>query len=208
MSRPTPVEIAFFYDYGSPFSYLTDTQLGALAVRTGACVVYRPMLLGAVLGETGNSSPMSVPAKARYAAHDLARWAARYGVPIAPNRFFPFSTLALMRGAIAALRAGCFAAYHENVFRGLWVSGLNLADSAVLRETLARGGLDADHLLTLSAMTEVKEALRADTAEAVARGVFGAPTFFVGEQMFWGNDRLAWVEAECMRLGAATGTTP
>src|SRR2546427_6626147 len=108
-------QVDFFFDYGSPVSYLADTQLTALAQRTGATVVYRPMLLGAVLKETGNASPVTVPAKGRYMGVELQRWAGHYGVPFAANRFFPINTLRLMRGAVAAQREGCFAEYHRAI---------------------------------------------------------------------------------------------
>src|SRR5436190_154578 len=117
-------QVEFFFDYGSPFSYLADTQLAALAQRTGATVVYRPMLLGAVLKETGNASPMTVPAKGRYMGVELRRWAKHYGVPFAANKFFPINTLRLMRGAVAAQQAGCFAGYHRAIYPAFWVDGV------------------------------------------------------------------------------------
>ena len=187
-------QVEFFFDYGSPFSYLADTQLAPLAQRTGATVVYRPMLLGAVLKETGNASPMTVPAKGRYMGVELQRWATRYGVPFATNRFFPINTMRLMRGAVAAQQAGCFAEYHRTIYPAFWVESVNLGEQDVIRSVLGKAGLDADLILARIEEPGVKEQLRLDTDEAVRRGVFGAPTFFVGEEMFWGNDRLMFVE--------------
>jgi len=187
-------QVEFFFDYGSPFSYLADTQLAPLAQRTGATVVYRPMLLGAVLKETGNASPMTVPAKGRYMGVELQRWATRYGVPFATNRFFPINTMRLMRGAVAAQQAGCFAEYHRTIYPAFWVESVNLGEQDVIRSVLGKAGLDADLILARIEEPNVKEQLRLDTDEAVRRGVFGAPTFFVGEEMFWGNDRLMFVE--------------
>jgi 2-hydroxychromene-2-carboxylate isomerase len=187
-------ELEFFFDYGSPFSYLADSQLEGLAERTGAVVSYRPMLLGGVFKETGNSSPISIEAKRKYMNADLERWAKHYGVPALHNQHFPINTIRLMRGAIAAQRSGVFAAYHRAIFDAFWRDGLNLGDAAVVRGVLERAGLDAVRLAAASEEHAVKDALRVATETAVARGAFGAPTFFVGDQMFWGNDRLLFVE--------------
>lgn len=192
-------QVEFFFDYGSPFSYLADTQLAPLAQRTGATVVYRPMLLGAVLKETGNASPMAVPAKGRYMGIELQRWATHYDVPFAANRFFPINTMRLMRGAVAAQQAGCFAEYHRVIYPAFWVESANLGEQDVIRSVLVKAGLNADLLLSRIEEPSVKEQLRLNTDEAVRRGVFGAPTFFVGEEMFWGNDRLMFVEKALMR---------
>ncbi len=183
-------QIEFFFDYGSPFSYLADTQLPAIAKRTGAGIAYRPILLGAIFKATGNASPIAVPAKGKYMGADLERWAKAYGVPMRMNPHFPINTLRLMRGAIAAQLAGCFPAYHAAMYPAFWVEGQNLRDDAVLCALLDRVNLDRAALDT----DEAKNILRANTDEAVARGAFGAPTFFVGDDMFWGNDRLDFVE--------------
>jgi 2-hydroxychromene-2-carboxylate isomerase len=187
-------DLEFFFDYGSPFSYLADTQLERLAERTGARVIYRPMLLGGVFKETGNSSPIAIEAKRKYMMADLSRWAKHYGLPAPNNPHFPINTIRLMRGAVAAERSGVFAAYHRAVFDAFWRDGLNLGDAAVVREVLARADLDAERLAAASEEHAVKDALRMATEAVVARGAFGAPTFFVGDQMFWGNDRLLFVE--------------
>jgi 2-hydroxychromene-2-carboxylate isomerase len=192
-------QVEFFFDYGSPFSYLADTQLAALERRTGATVVYRPMLLGAVLKETGNASPITVPAKGRYMGVELHRWARRYGVPFAANKFFPINTMRLMRGAVAAQHADCFAEYHRAIYPAFWVDSTNLGEPGVIRAVLDKAGLNADLILARIEEPDVKEQLRLNTEEAVRRGVFGAPTFFVGEEMFWGNDRLMFVEEALTR---------
>jgi 2-hydroxychromene-2-carboxylate isomerase len=187
-------ELEFFFDYGSPFSYLADTQLKGLAERTGARVAYRPMLLGGVFKETGNSSPIAIEAKRKYMNADLERWAKHYGVPPLHNAHFPINTIRLMRGAVAAERLGVFAAYHRAIYDAFWRDGLNLGDAAVMCGVLERAGLDAQRIAAVSEEHAVKDALRVSTESAVARGAFGAPTFFVGDQMFWGNDRLMFVE--------------
>ena len=196
--------LEFFFDYGSPFSYLADTQLPALLARTGADATLRPMLLGGVFKATGNRSPAQEPveAKRRYAALELRRTVARLGVPFRANPHFPIDTLTLMRAAVAARRAGCFAAFHRAVFPAFWAEGLDLGDTGVLAARLDAAGLDGPRLLSLTRDPDVKAELRATTDEAVARGVFGAPTFFVGPEMFFGCDRLQAVE---QALRAAAG---
>jgi 2-hydroxychromene-2-carboxylate isomerase len=157
-------------------------------------VIYRPMLLGGVFKETGNSSPIAIEAKRKYSNIDLARWAKHYGVAALHNAHFPMNTIRLMRGAIAAEHLGVFPAYHRAIYDAFWRDGLNLGDAAVVREVLQRAGLDAERIAAASEEPAVKDALRVSTETAVARGAFGAPTFFVGDQMFWGNDRLMFVE--------------
>jgi len=186
--------LEFFYDYVSPYSFLADSQLAGLAERTGAEIVYRPFLLGGVMQATGNSPPIGVPAKGAYMAVDLQRWCAEYGVQIAPNPHFPVNTITAMRGALVTLKEGGFPAYHEALFRSVWCDGLNVADADVLRGVLEKAGLDAAAILARCSAPETKEALKASTAEAVRRGAFGAPTLFVGDEMFFGNDRLQFVE--------------
>ncbi|MCO7513837.1 2-hydroxychromene-2-carboxylate isomerase [Pseudomonas guariconensis] len=193
--------VEFFFDLGSPASYLAWTQLPTLCTRHGATLRYRPMLLGGVFQATGNASPVMVPAKGRYMFDDLKRFADRYGVPFGLPPGFPVNTLTLMRGAIGIqLRAPeRFEALLEVLFNGLWVHRRNLGEAAVLDETLEQGGFDPAVFHALVAQAEVKEALKRATEEAVARGVFGAPTCFVGERMFFGQDRLDFVEEALAR---------
>ncbi len=192
---PMHKQVEFFFDVGSPTSYLAWTQLPALCERAGAALVYRPMLLGGVFQATGNASPMNVPAKARYMEADMARHVRRNGVPFLMNPHFPVNTLALMRGAAGAqLRAPeRFDAYLRSVFQAMWVEGLNLNDPVIVAQALGAAGFDAAEEMGWEGDAEVKAALRATTEEAVARGVFGAPTMFVGSEMFFGQDRLEFV---------------
>jgi 2-hydroxychromene-2-carboxylate isomerase len=187
--------VEYFFDFGSPTSYLASTQLPRIAAEAGAELVWRPMLLGGVFKATGNASPAAVPAKAAWMNDDLARWARRYGVPYRANPHFPVNTLTLMRGATAMQwrRPADFLRYVEVVHRGLWQSAANLGDPAVLAETLASAGFDPAEFSALVADAEVKARLIATTEEAVARGVFGAPSVFVGDAMFFGQDRLDFV---------------
>ncbi|MBT8769346.1 2-hydroxychromene-2-carboxylate isomerase [Metapseudomonas boanensis] len=187
--------IEFFFDLGSPASYLAWTQLPAICARSNATLRYRPMLLGGVFQATGNASPIAVPAKGRYSMIDLQRFATRYGVPLVFNPYFPINTLTLMRGAIGIQlhQPERFEAYLDTMFKALWQDKRNLGDPAVLVQTLEAAGFDPQTVLALVGNQEVKDALKAATAEAVKRGVFGAPTCFVGDEMFFGQDRLDFV---------------
>ena len=187
--------VEFFFDVGSPTSYLATKQLPKIAAACGASIAWRPMLLGGVFKATGNASPVSVPAKGRWMNEDIARWAKRYGVPFAFNPHFPINTLTLMRGAtgLQMRRPAELPRYLDVVERAMWETPKNLGDPAVLAATLAEAGFDADEFVALAADPEVKAKLVATTEEAVARGVFGAPTFFVGDAMFFGQDRLDFV---------------
>jgi len=194
--------VEYFFDVGSPTAYLAWTQLPKIAAETGAAIAWRPMLLGGVFKATGNTSPVTVPAKGRWMNEDIARWARRYGVPFAFNPHFPINTLPLMRGATALQmrRPADFLRYLDAVERAMWEAPRNLGDPAVLAATLAEAGFDADELVALTGDPEVKAKLVATTEEAVARGVFGAPTFFVGDAMFFGQDRLEFVREALLEV--------
>ncbi|WP_435606723.1 2-hydroxychromene-2-carboxylate isomerase [Pseudomonas knackmussii] len=187
--------VEFYFDFGSPTSYLAFTQLPGICAEAGAELVYRPVLLGGVFQATGNASPIAVPAKGRYTLIDMQRFARRYGVPMKMNPFFPINTLQLMRAAtgVQMRQPERFAALLDCVFKGMWVDALNLGDPAVLGRVLAEAGFDPQALLALTADQEVKDALKANTEAAIKRGMFGAPTMFVGNEMFFGQDRLDFV---------------
>ena len=192
----TGKSVDFYFDVGSPAAYLSWTQLPQLAQETGARVELKPMLLGGVFQATSNHSPMTVPAKGRYMMTDLQRFATRYGVPFSHNPFFPINTLMLMRGATGMqMRDGArLTPYVDAVFRAIWVDAKDMNDPAVVGAVLHAAGFDPQAVLTLTADPQVKEQLKADTQEAVSRGVFGAPTFFVDGRMYWGQDRLDFVK--------------
>lgn len=187
--------VEFFFDVGSPTSYLAWTQLPSLCEQAGAELVYRPTLLGGVFQATGNVSPANVAAKGRYMDADMARYARRYGVPLAVNPFFPINTLMLMR-AITGAQMRAPERLHDfltGAFKAIWIDGLDLNDPAITAQALGRAGFDTAQVMSWVNDAEIKAALRATTEEAVARGVFGAPTMFVGSQMFFGQDRLEFV---------------
>jgi 2-hydroxychromene-2-carboxylate isomerase len=186
--------LEYYFDYASPYSYLADSRLPALVERTGAEIIYRPVLLGAVVVESKNTPPPSVPAKARHLPVDLGRWARRYGLAFGLNGHFPMNSVRSLRAALVLLEEGGFRPYHDAMFRAVWAEGANAADPVVVGEVAARAGLDAAHLLERIEEPAIKERLKADTACVVERGAFGLPTFFVGDEMFFGNDRLEFVQ--------------
>jgi 2-hydroxychromene-2-carboxylate isomerase len=185
----------FFFDFGSPTAYLAWTQLPGICAAAGADLAYRPMLLGGVFQATGNASPVSVPAKGKYMLADMARFARRYGVPMRFNPHFPINTLLLMRAAVGVQSRlpERFVDYVKAVYEATWVEARNMGDLATVTEVLENARLDAKAILSLASESAVKEALKNNTDEAVRRGAFGAPTMFVGQEMFFGQDRLDFV---------------
>ncbi|CAN5766162.1 2-hydroxychromene-2-carboxylate isomerase [soil metagenome] len=191
----TDKTIEFYFDFGSPAAYLAATQLPHIAADTGAALVWKPMLLGGVFQATGNHSPADIKPKGPYMNADLKRFAKRYGVPFAHNPHFPINTLLLMRGAtgLQMQQPDRFAQYAEAVFQAIWVDGMNMNDPATVGGVLQAAGFDAAELMALANAQATKDQLKIATQEAVSRGVFGAPTMFVGDEMFWGQDRLDFV---------------
>jgi 2-hydroxychromene-2-carboxylate isomerase len=187
--------VDFFFDVGSPASYLAWTQLPGMCASHGAELVYRPMLLGGVYQATGNSSPVTIPLKARYWQLDYERHARRYGVPLNENVHFPIITLFLMRAVtgIQLRRPEQLQQLLGCVFKALWVDALNLNDPQLTADILKAGGFDPAEIERLAQDPETKAALKATTDEAVKRGVFGAPTIFVGDQIFFGQDRMDFI---------------
>ncbi|MBQ0743717.1 MAG: 2-hydroxychromene-2-carboxylate isomerase [Pseudomonas sp.] len=188
-------KLEFFFDVGSPATYLAWTQLPELASRTGADIIWRPMLLGGVFQATGNSSPATVEAKGNYTRKDFQRYAQRYGVTLNHNPYFPINTLQLMRGATAFLGTDDFDRYLKAIFTAIWVDEQDMNQPEVVGKVLAKAGFDPTAVLQRISDPQVKEQLKVTTTEAVERGVFGAPTFFVNDEMFFGQDRLEFVEA-------------
>ena len=187
--------LEFHFDFGSPASYLAYTQVPRIAAETGTTLVWHPMLLGGVFKATGNASPATVPAKGRWMNADLPRWARRWGVPFARNPHFPINTLTLMRGAVGLLMRNPddFKRYADVIFHTMWVQPRNLGDAAELAAVLTATGFDAEAFMALVGDAQVKAQLVANTEASVARGVFGAPTCFVGDTLFFGQDRLDFV---------------
>jgi len=195
------VNAEFHFDFGSPNAYLAHLVLPSIERRTGVRFGYVPVLLGGVFKATGNVSPAvsnaGVKNKGEYGALEMRRFLARHGITrFSMNPFFPVNTLAIMRGAVAAKRVGCFERYVDEVYRHMWADPKKMDDPTVIRAALAESGLPADALLALTGDAEVKQELLANTERSVARGTFGSPTFFVGDEIFFGKDRLRDVEEE------------
>jgi 2-hydroxychromene-2-carboxylate isomerase len=196
--------LEFLFDFASLNCWLAYRALPPLLARTGASLAIEPVLLGGIFKATGNQSPATafahIKGKLDYENLEIARFVARHGLTeFRWNPHFPVNTLTLMRGFVAARAAGVGDAYLEAGLQGLWQEGLNLADPTVLSARLDRAGLDGAGLLARTQAPEVKAALVAATERAVARGVFGLPTFFVGAEMFFGKERLAQIEDELSR---------
>jgi 2-hydroxychromene-2-carboxylate isomerase len=189
--------VEFLFDVGSPYSYLAYHALPTIARNKGASIVWTPVLLGGIFHATGNHSPVEVPAKGQHLTVDLLRWAKHYGVNYTPNPSFPINTLALMRGAVAMQMRGEeeFQRYLASVFSAMFEVPRNLNQPSDVADMLTSVGFDPAEVMALVSTPAVKEKLKANTEQAVARGVFGAPTFFVGTEMFWGQDRLLFVDA-------------
>lgn len=189
--------VEFLFDFGSPYTYLAYHQLPKIAQAAGAQVIWRPVLLGGIFQATGNKSPIEVPAKGRYAFIDLQRWAQAYGVSFQMNPHFPINTLALMRGAVAMqMRAEeAFHRYLAAIFSAMFEKPRNLNVPSELGGVLTEAGFDPHEFMELIGRQDIKDKLKANTDDAVARGVFGVPTFFVASEMFWGQDRLDFVAA-------------
>jgi 2-hydroxychromene-2-carboxylate isomerase len=194
-------QVELYFDFGSPTAYLAYTQLPKIARQCGAELVWRPMLLGGVFKATGNQSPVLIEAKGRWMWGDMERWARRYGVELLKNPYFIINTLTLMRGAVGyqMREPERFPRYVDVMFHAMWVDGANLGDAGVVARTLKDAGFDTAAFTSMVGDAEVKSKLIAATEEAVRRGVFGAPTMFVGGEMFFGQDRLEFVREALAR---------
>jgi len=191
----------FDFDFGSPNAYLAHLVIPGIEKRTGVAFRYVPVLLGGVFKATGNVSPAislrGIKNKPEYEALELRRFIARHGIErFARNPHFPVNTLQIMRGAVAARHLGCFPRYVDEVYRHMWAEPKKMDEPEVIRAALVESGLPADELVARAADPDVKQELLANTERAVARGVFGSPSFFVGDALFFGKDRLREVEEE------------
>ena len=195
-------EIEFFFDIGSSYSYLASTQMPGIAERSGVPVRWRPFLLGAVFKATGNEMPARLPAKAKWMLHDMTLWAHHYGIPLRMPSRFPLNTLRTQRALAAAERlagATSVPAFATALFRAYWCDDQDISTDAVITAAASAALLNAPTIVAAIDAQETKDLLRATTDEAVKRGAFGAPALFVGDALFWGNDRLPLLESYLKR---------
>ncbi|HEX4870692.1 MAG TPA: 2-hydroxychromene-2-carboxylate isomerase [Nevskiaceae bacterium] len=185
--------VEFFWDPASPYTYLAATQIEALAARHGARVQWKPFLIGKAFEATGNKMPATVPAKAQYMFKDLQLWSRHYQVPFRFPKQFPINGITAMRMA-CALPEAAVGAFALAVMRAYWAEGADITQNEVLQALAGGLGHDGPALLARTQEPEVKERLKTNTEEAIRRGAFGAPSLFVGERLFWGNDRLGLLE--------------
>ena len=200
--------VQFHFDFGSPNAYFSHKVIPGIEARTGARFEYVPVLLGGVFKLTGNRSPaetlVGIKNKPEYERLETERFVRRHGITAyRHNPNFPVNTLQIMRGAVAAQVAGVFVPYVDAVYADMWENGQKMDDPEVLRARLDAAGLPTAELIRLSQTDEVKGTLLKNTEASVARGTFGSPTFFVGEEIFFGKDRLREVEEAIQGRAAA-----
>lgn len=191
-------QIVFYFDLGSPYSFVGFHRIQQIAQQYQAEIVWKPMLLGGVFKATGNNSPMAVPAKARYSMIDLGRWSKLWNIPVQMNPYFPINTLNLMRiiTAVQIYQPENFQKVLNGLFDAMFGNPRNLNDINELANVTQKLDLEVPQVQAWLADEQVKAQLKSVTDEAIERGVFGAPTWFVGDEMFWGVDHLHFLEME------------
>jgi 2-hydroxychromene-2-carboxylate isomerase len=194
-----PLKVEFLFDFGSPNAYLAELVLPGIERRTGVKFEYVPILLGGIFKATGNVSPFDslrgIKNKPEYQALETRRFIRRHdATKFQQNPFFPVNTLMLMRGAVAARFEGMFESYFRAAYHHMWEEPKKMDDLETFRNAFISSGIDIDRLIARAQQDDVKKGLIDRTADAVNRGVFGSPTFFVGKEMFFGKDQLRDVE--------------
>ena len=188
--------VEFYFDLGSPYSYLAYYRLLQIAEQQEIQIVYKPILLGGVFKATGNRSPIEIPVKGAYSILDMRRWAEYYQIPMQMNPHFPMNTLTLMRilTGVQLLHLEKFEQVLKLLFDAMFGTPQNLNEPTVLAEVLKPSGFSVEDIMSMVQSDVVKQKLITETEQAILRGIFGAPTFFVGDEMYWGQDRLHFVE--------------
>ncbi len=190
--------VEFLYDFVSAPSYIAWTQLDEIAREASAQVTMTPVFCAGIFKDIGNPGPLALPAKRAWYAHDLELWARKRGVAMHRNPFAPIRSLPLMRGVIVAEERGERDRYMKTIWNAIWLDSKNMSDPGIVNETLEAAGLDVEGYAKGIEREDVKAKLRDSTQDAIRRGVFGVPTFFVGNELFFGQDRLEFV---CEALG-------
>ncbi len=187
-------KVEFYYDFSSPYTYIASTRIEKICEDNGAELEWKPMLLGGLFNDTGVKPAKEIENKFAYIKQDTKDSAKRYGVEFHFPEVFPLNSVKTMRGAFAATEKGKLAEYNHEMFRLYWTGGKDLSKDDVLREAVAGIGIDPDWFMARIGEQDIKDRLREETSKAAARGAFGAPTIFIGDKMFWGNDRLDFVD--------------
>jgi 2-hydroxychromene-2-carboxylate isomerase len=202
--------VTWYFDYSSPYTYLASTQIEGLCERQGRGLVWKPILVGGIFNAINQSvyQARQTPAKASYGAKDVTDWARHYGIPFRFPSIFPVNSVKALRGALMATDAGAISPFSHRVFRAYWAEGRDISDDSVIGEIAEETGLSREELLAWIRSPEAKERLRTLTQEAMDRGAFGSPTLFLGEDMYFGNDRLVLLEDALRREGRRSGPLP
>jgi 2-hydroxychromene-2-carboxylate isomerase len=200
----TPLKVEFQFDFGSPNAYLAECAIPRIERRTGIRFDYVPVLLGGIYKLTGNMSPAEslrgIKNKLEYQALETQRFIRRHNITrFRQNPFFPVNTLTLMRGAVAAQFEGVFEPYFRAAYHHMWEEPKKMDDVDVFKAAFTSSGIDIERVMARAQQDDVKKRLLELTNDAVARGAFGSPTFFVGDEMFFGKDQLRDVEEEIVR---------
>jgi 2-hydroxychromene-2-carboxylate isomerase len=204
----SPLKVEFHFDFGSPNAYLAEFALAAIEQRTGVKFDYVPVLLGGVYKATNNMSPAEslrgIKNKPEYQALETRRFLQRHHITtFKSNPFFPVNTLMLMRGAVAAQFENMFEPYFRAAYHHMWADPKKMDDLGVFRDAFISSGIDIDRLIARAQQDDVKKKLIENTNDAVSRGTFGSPTFFVGKEMFFGKDQLRDVEESIVEQAGA-----
>jgi 2-hydroxychromene-2-carboxylate isomerase len=194
-----PLKVEFHFDFGSPNAYLAELVVPQIEKRTGVTFSYIPVLLGGIYKATNNMSPFEslrgIRNKPEFNALETRRFIARHNITtFKSNPFFPINTLTLMRGAVAAQFEDMFEPYFRAAYHHMWEDPKKMDDPGIFRDAFLSSGIDIDRLIARAQQDDVKKKLIENTTDAVERGSFGSPTFFVGREMFFGKDQLRDVE--------------
>ncbi len=187
-------KVEFYYDFSSPYTYIASTRIEKICRDNGAELEWKPFLLGGLFNDTGVKPAVEIDNKFAYIKQDTEDSARHYGAEFKFPNIFPLNTVKAMRGAFAAAEKGKLTEYNHALFRLYWTEGGDLSKDDVLREAVAAVGIDPEWFIARIGEQDIKDRLREETSKAAARGAFGAPTIFIGEKMFWGNDRLDFVD--------------
>lgn len=189
-----PKKVEFYYDFSSPYTYIASTRIEKVCEDNGAELEWKPFLLGGVFNETGVKPAVQIENKIAYLKKDLADTSRYYGVEFEFPEHFPLISVKPMRGAFAASEKGLLLPYNRHLFGLYWTEGKDLSQDGILRAAVSEVGIDPDWFMARIVEQEIKDRLKDETSRAAARGAFGAPTIFVDDKMFWGNDRLDYLD--------------